>query len=52
MYICTHTDLMWVTVHVTDSTDLEEIEKEVIAEDFNDPAISIENLKQLKNNKL
>ena len=50
--IYTHTDLMWVTVHVTESTDLEEIEKEVIAENFDDPAISIENLKQLKNKKL
>jgi hypothetical protein len=36
-----------VTVHVTDKTDLAEIEEEVIAEDFNDPAIAIENLKTL-----
>lgn len=27
-------DTMWTTVHVTDSTDLAEIEKEVIAEDY------------------
>ena len=31
-----HEDCIWQTVHVTNSTDLEEIEKEVIAESYND----------------
>ena len=44
---------MFVTVHATDKTNVDEIEKEVIAEDFNDPAVSLEEFKQLtKNNKL
>ena len=34
--ICTHTDCVFVTVHVTDKTDLQEIEDEVIAKDFKD----------------
>ena len=51
--IYTHTDCVFVTVHATDKTDVDEIEKEVIAEDFNDPAVSLEEFKQLtKNNKL
>jgi hypothetical protein len=29
-----HEDCIWQTVHVTDKTDLEEIEKEVIVEDY------------------
>ena len=29
-----HEDCIWQTVHVTDKTDLEEIEKEVICEDY------------------
>ena len=34
--IYAHTDCIFVTVHVTDSTDLSEIEKEVIRDDFED----------------
>ena len=45
--IYTHTDCVFVTVHATDKTDVDEIEKEVIASDFNDPAISLEEFKQL-----
>ena len=45
--IYTHTDCVFVTVHATDKTDVDEIEKEVIANDFNDPAISLEEFKQL-----
>ena len=45
--IYTHTDCVFVTVHATDKTDVDEIEKEVIANDFNDPAISFEEFKQL-----
>ena len=32
--IYAHTDCTFVTVHVTDSTDLSEIEKEIISDDF------------------
>ena len=32
--IYTHTDCLFVTVHVTNETDLEKIEEEVIAKDF------------------
>lgn len=33
---CVHaiTETVWTTIHATESTDLEEIEKEVIAEDY------------------
>lgn len=33
-----HEDCQWQTLHVTDKTDLEEIEKEVIAESYNELA--------------
>lgn len=35
---CVHavTDTLWTTIHAVESTDLEEIEKEVIAKDYND----------------
>lgn len=29
-----HTDVIWETIHVTDKTDIKEIEKEIIAKDF------------------
>ena len=45
--IYTHTDCVFVTVHATDKTYVDEVEKEVIANDFNDPAISLEEFKQL-----
>lgn len=31
-----HEDMIWITVHVTDKTDLKEIEKEIIAKDFDE----------------
>lgn len=31
-----HEDCIWQTIHVTDKTDLDEIEKEVIVEDYSD----------------
>ena len=46
--IFTHTDCIFVTVHATDKTSVEEIEKEVIADDFTDPEIAIEDIKRLK----
>ena len=50
--IYTHTNCRFITVHVTNSTDLSDIENEVIAKDFNDPEISIGDIELLKNNKL
>ena len=44
-----NSDMVWVTVHATKNTDLDAIEEEIIAKDFNDPAIDIKKLKQLKN---
>jgi len=38
--IYTHTDCVLVTVHATDKTDVESVEEEVIAKDFNDPEIT------------
>jgi len=43
-----HSDVTWVTVHITDLKDIDEIEEEIIAKDFNDPKISIDNLKEIK----
>ena len=31
-----HEDMVWITVHVTDKTDLEEIEEQIIAKDFSE----------------
>jgi len=31
-----HEDMVWITVHVTNETDLEKIESEIIAKDFNE----------------
>jgi len=50
--IYTHKDCVFITVHATESTDVEEIEKVVIAKDFQDPEITLEDIKLLKNSKL
>ena len=50
--IYTHTDCVFVTVHATDSTDIQEIEEAVIAKDFQDPDITLEDINLLKNSKL
>ena len=34
-----HEDTVWTTIHATEETDIEEIEKAVIADDFDDPAL-------------
>ena len=47
--IFTHTDCVFVTVHATENTDIQKIEEEVIAKDFNDPEITLEDIKLLKN---
>ena len=48
--IYTHTDCVFITVHATDSTDIQEIEEEVIAKDFQDPDITLEDINILKEN--
>ena len=45
--IYTHTDCKFITVHATNKTDIKEIEKDVIATDFTDPQVSLEELKIL-----
>ena len=37
-----HQDTLWTTVHATDKTNVEDVMKEIIAEDFDDPLVSIE----------
>ena len=43
--IYTHTECVFVTVHATEGKSWEEIEKEVVAEDFNDPRVALEDIK-------
>ena len=42
--IYAHTDCLFITVHATNHTNIDTIEKEIIAEDFNDPAIKKEDI--------
>lgn len=37
-------DCVWITCHVTNETDLGKIEEQIIAKDFNDPALAHMNL--------
>ena len=46
--IYTHADCIFVTVHATNSTNIEEIEEEVIAKNFNDPEITLEDINALR----
>jgi hypothetical protein len=47
--IYTHEDSIWITVHATDKETVEDVLDEVLAKDFNDPDVSLENIKkQLK----
>lgn len=48
--IYAHTDCVFITVHATEYTDIERIEKEIIAEDFNDPAVTKEDIDMLMKN--
>ena len=50
--IYTHADCVFITVHATEKTNVEEIEEEVIAKDFSDPEITLEDINILKNSKL
>ena len=48
--IKTNSKCTWVTVHVTEANNLEDVEKDVIAKDFNDPLVAIanNNIKNIK----
>tara|TARA_R100000458_G_C8277813_1_gene253536 strand:- start:5566 stop:6132 length:567 start_codon:yes stop_codon:yes gene_type:complete len=45
--IYTHEDTVWITVHITDAKTIEEVHDDVMAEDFNDPAVSLEKAKEM-----
>jgi hypothetical protein len=45
--IWTHTPCVFVTVHATKETDIEKVEDEVIAKDFDDPEINEHDIKLL-----
>lgn len=40
-----HEDMIWITVHVTDETDLDKIEEEIIAKDFHEYDSLVDSLK-------
>jgi hypothetical protein len=40
-----HEDMIWITVHVTDEIDLDKIEEEIIAKDFNEYDSLMDSLK-------
>jgi len=46
-----HEDTIWVTVHQTKAKTVDKVIKDVIAKDFNDPKISIENMRKHLNTK-
>ena len=46
--IYTHTDCVFVTVHATYKKNTKEIEEEVIAKDFDDPQITLDDIKKIK----
>jgi len=41
-----HEDSIWITVHATDKNNVEETLNDIVAKDFNDPEISIDNMKK------
>jgi len=41
-----HEDTIWVTVHQTKAKTVDKVMEDVIAKDFNDPKISIENMRK------
>jgi len=48
--IYSKTGCKFVTVHATEHTDIEEIEKEVIAENYQDPQITLDQINLIKEN--
>tara|TARA_S200000501_G_C20859288_1_gene759026 strand:+ start:3090 stop:3572 length:483 start_codon:yes stop_codon:yes gene_type:complete len=46
-----HEDTVFITVSVTNKTDIKEIEDEIIAKDFQDPLVTKSDLELLKNKK-
>ena len=47
-FIYTHTNCIFITVHATEETDIEKIENDVIAENYDDPDITLEQFNLLK----
>ena len=45
--IFTHEDCVFITVHATDKTTPEEVEEDVIAKDFSDKDISLDDIEKL-----
>tara|TARA_R100000700_G_scaffold40757_1_gene57512 strand:+ start:10777 stop:11373 length:597 start_codon:yes stop_codon:yes gene_type:complete len=48
--IYSKTDCTFITVHATENTNIKEIEKEVIADDYKDPEITLDQVKLIKEN--
>jgi hypothetical protein len=49
--IFTHTACTFITVHATDQTEVDKVEEDVIAKDFNDPQITAHDMKLLMEEK-
>lgn len=41
-----HEETVWTTVHITDETDLEKIEKQIIAENYGEMGIIVDEIKE------
>lgn len=50
--IFAHTDCIFITVHSVNSTTVEDAEKEIIADDFNDTSVREEDMKLLTNKSI
>jgi len=46
--VYTHTDCVWITVHVTDKQNLEEIEEEIIAPSYDDEGLNAKQIEALE----
>lgn len=46
-----HEDTVWTTVHITKETDLDKIESEIIAKNFKDMGIEVDEFKALEEDK-
>ena len=47
-FIYTHTKCVFITVHATNKKSWDEIQQDVIAEDFNDPKVALEDIKLIQ----